>query len=91
MINFGIIIFDYIMNIIEYFYNDGNRMLYVEFSTEEDEDRFYRVLELDYDSIEYYSSDIISEEDLESIDEEFIIDLINNYIKENDLPEEKIL
>jgi hypothetical protein len=79
------------MNIIEYFYNDGNRMLYVEFSTEEDEDRFYRVLELDYDSIEYYSSDIISEEDLESIDEEFIIDLINNYIKENDLPEEKIL
>jgi len=66
-------------------------MLYVEFSTEEDEDRFYRVLELDYDSIEYYSSDIISEEDLESIDEEFIIDLINNYIKENDLPEEKIL
>lgn len=91
MINFGIIIFDYTMNIIEYFYNDGNRMLYVEFSTEEDEDRFYRVLELDYDSIEYYSSDIISEEDLESIDEEFIIDLINNYIKENDLPEEKIL
>ena len=79
------------MNIIEYFYNDGNRMLYVEFSTEEDEDRFYRVLELDYDSIEYYSSDFISEEDLESIDEEFIIDLINNYIKENDLPEEKIL
>ncbi len=91
MINFGIIIFDYTMNIIEYFYNDSNRMLYVEFSTEEDEDRFYRVLELDYDSIEYYSSDIISEEDLESIDEEFIVDLINNYIKENDLPEEKIL
>lgn len=79
------------MNILEYFYNDSNRMLYVEFSTEEDEDRFYRVLELGYESIEYYSSDIISENDLETIDEEFIVDLINNYIKENDLPEEKIL
>ena len=79
------------MTIHEYYYNEDNRRLYVEFSTKKDGDRFYRVLELGYESIEYYSSDIISEDDLETIDEEFIVDLINNYIKENDLPEEKIL
>lgn len=79
------------MNIIEFYYNDSNRMLYVEFSTIGDEDKFYRVIELAYETIEYYSSDIISEDDLEAIDEEFIVDLLNNYLKENDLPEEKIL
>jgi hypothetical protein len=79
------------MNILEYYYNDSNRMLYVEFSTIEDDDKFYRVLELGYETIEYYSSDIISEDDLESIDEDFISDLLVNYLKENDLPEEKIL
>jgi hypothetical protein len=63
-------------------------MLYVEFSTEEDGDSYYRVLKLDFEDIEYYSPDIIYEDDLNDIDEEFVINLINQYLLNNDLPEE---
>lgn len=76
------------MNILEYYYNDDNRMLYVEFSTEEDEDSYYRVLKLDYDDIEFYSPEIIDEDDMDGIDEDFVIDLIKQYLLDNDLPEE---
>ena len=79
------------MNILEYYYNDDTRRLYVEFSTKEDGDSYYRELELGFDDVEYYSPEIIEEEDLENIDEEFIIELINQYVKENNLPEEKSL
>jgi hypothetical protein len=79
------------MTIHEYYYNDDNRVLYVEFSTEEDGDSFYRVLELDFDTIVYYSPEIIEGGDLVDIDEEFIIDVIDGYLKENDLPEELTL
>ena len=79
------------MNIIEYYYNDDTRRLYVEFSTDSDGDLYYRELELGFDDVEYYSPEIIEEEDLENIDEEFIIELINQYVKENNLPEEKSL
>jgi hypothetical protein len=63
-------------------------MLYVEFSTEEDGDSYYRVLKLDFEDIEYYSPDIIYEDDLNDIDEEFVLNLINQYLLDNDLPEE---
>jgi len=76
------------MNILEYYYNDDNRMLYVEFSTEEDGDSYYRVLKLNYDDIEFYSPEIIDEDDMDSIDEDFVIDLIKQYLLDNDLPEE---
>ena len=79
------------MIIHEFYYNDDNRMLYVEFSTEEDGDSYYRVLKLDFDDIEYYSPDIIYEDDLENIDEEFVLNLINQYLLNNDLPEELTL
>ena len=76
------------MNILEYYYNDDNRMLYVEFSTEEDEDSYYRVLKLNYDDIEFYSPEIIYEDDMDCLDEDFVIDLIKQYLLDNDLPEE---
>ena len=76
------------MNILEYYYNDDNRMLYVEFSTEEDGDSYYRILKLNYDDIEFYSPEIIDEDDMDSIDEDFVIDLIKQYLLNNDLPEE---
>jgi hypothetical protein len=76
------------MIIHEYFYNDNNRTLYVEFSTEEDGDNFYRVLQLGYGDIVYYSPQIIEEGDLDEIDEDFVIELIKEYGEENDLPEE---
>lgn len=74
------------MRIHEYFY--GNRRLYIEFSTDQDGDEFYRVLDLDYDDVIFYSPDIIIEEDLVEIDEDFVIDIINQYIIDNHLPEQ---
>jgi len=79
------------MKIIEFYYNDDNRRLYVEFSTDEGEDSFYRVLELGFEDIEYYSPSILIEEDMDYIDEEFIVEMLNQYLLENDLPEEKTL
>jgi hypothetical protein len=79
------------MIIHEFYYNDDNRRLYVEFSTDDDSDNFYRVLNLGFEDIEYYSPEIIVEEDMEDIDEDFVKELIIQYTKENDLPEEKIL
>jgi hypothetical protein len=74
------------MHIHEYFY--GNRRLYIEFSTDQDGDEFYRVLDLDYDDVIFYSPDIITEEDLREIEEDFVIDIINQYIINNQLPEQ---
>jgi hypothetical protein len=79
------------MRIQEYYYNEDNRRLYVEFSTEDDQDGFYRVLELEYEDIELYSPNIIIEEDLLEIDEEYIIEVIYEYLKSNNLPDEIVL
>jgi hypothetical protein len=79
------------MTIHEYYYNEDNRRLYVEFSTRKDSDKFYRILELDFVDIELYSPEIIDEYDLNEIEEDFIIDLINQYLIDNDLPDEIIL
>lgn len=79
------------MTIHEYYYNEDNRRLYVEFSTKKDSDKFYRILELDFADIELYSPEIIDEYDLNEIEEDFIIDLINQYLIDNDLPDEIIL
>jgi hypothetical protein len=76
------------MNILEYYYNDNNRMLYVEFSTDEDEDSYYRVLKLNNDEIKLYSPQIINDGEIDGIDEDFVIDLIQQYLLDNDLPEE---
>jgi hypothetical protein len=74
------------MTIHEFYYN--NRRLYVEFSTKEDGEDFYRILELDYNDIVYYSIDIIDEVDIKEFDEDSVISIIVEYLKENDLPEE---
>jgi hypothetical protein len=79
------------MIIHEYYYNEGARRLYIEFSTKSDGDSFYRILELSYDEVLYYSPEIITENDLDEIDEFFIVDLLNGYLKDNDLPNELIL
>lgn len=77
------------MHLHEFYYN--NRRLYVEFSTDEDGDDFYRILELDYSDIVYYSVDIIDETDLRDLDEGLVIEVIEQYLKENDLPEQEYL
>jgi hypothetical protein len=79
------------MIIHDFYYNESNRMFYVEFSTEEDGDSFYRVLELQLSDFEYYSPEIIDESDMDDLDEETVILVIESYLKENDLPEEQSL
>ena len=79
------------MNIIEYYYNEDNKNLYIEFSTDDDEDIFYRVLELNKRDIEYYSPTIIDNINLNDIDDDFIVELITEYLKDNDSPEQQTL
>ena len=76
------------MNIIEYYYNDDNRMLHVEFSTNQDGDSSYRVLELILEDVMFYSPSIIHEDYTYNMDENDIIELIEQYLLDNDLPEE---
>jgi hypothetical protein len=74
------------MKIHEYYLNDETDSLYIEFSTKKDGDDYYRVLDLSYDDVTFYSPTII--EDISEIDEELIIDIITEYSKHNELPEE---
>lgn len=79
------------MTIHEYYYNEENRTLYVEFSTKEDADQFYRILELGFTDVELYSPEIIDESDMNEVENDFIVDLINQYVNDNHLPDEIIL
>jgi len=79
------------MNIIDFYYNEDVRELYIEFSQLDDMDNVYRTIELSFKDVEYYSPTIISKNDMNSIDKDFIIDMLNQYFSENDLPEEKFL
>lgn len=79
------------MNIHEFYYNDETRILYVEFSTIEDGDDYYRILKLVFEEVEEFSPDIITEVEMEEIDEDFVKDLIVQYLLENDAPKEMSL
>lgn len=79
------------MVIRDFNYNEDVRSLYIEFSTDDDGDDYYRTLWLSLDEIEYYSPSIIQEYELFSIEDDFILDLLERYISENDLPDEKSL
>ncbi len=72
-------------------FNENTRTLYVEFSTDEDGDEYYRGLWLSIEEIEFYSPTIITEDDLYTIDEEFTLEILVEYLKDNDLPEEQSL
>jgi hypothetical protein len=75
----------------EYYYNEITQILHIEFSTKEDGDDFYRELNLDVNSVIYYSPTIINESDMSDIDNEFVIELIDQYLLDNELPEQKNL
>ena len=79
------------MYIREFYYNDDNRMLYVEFSTEKDGDDVYRILELIFEDVMYYTPNIMYESDMYNMDENDIIELVEQYLLDNDLPEEQSL
>jgi hypothetical protein len=77
------------MIIREYYLNEETGNLYIEFSTEEDGDDFYRILELTADDVEYYSPSIIDEET--EMDEDFVTEIVIEYLNHNELPGEEIL
>jgi len=79
------------MNIHNFFYNDDNKIINIEFSLQNDDDNIYRTLELTYDDVEYYSPTLIYENEMKFIDNSFIIELLEEYFKENDYPNEKLL
>jgi hypothetical protein len=66
-------------------------MLYIEFSIDNDREETYRVLELTLEDVTYYSPNIIHENDMYKMEEDDVIELIDQYSTENDLPEESIL
>lgn len=72
-------------------FNENTRTLYVEFSTSEDGDEYYRGLWFSIEEIEFYSPIIITEDDLYTIDEDFVLEMLAEYLKDNDLPEEQSL
>ncbi len=77
------------MIIREFYLNEETGNLYFEFSTEEDGDDFYRILELTAEDVDFYSPSIIDEDT--EIDEDFISEIIIEYLNRNDLPGEEIL
>jgi hypothetical protein len=76
------------MIIREFYLNEETGNLYIEFSTEEDGDDFYRILELTAEDVDFYSPSIIDEDT--EIDEDFISEIIIEYLNHNDLPGEEI-
>jgi hypothetical protein len=77
------------MIIREFYLNEETGNLYIEFSTKEDGDDFYRILELTAEDVDFYSPSIIDEDT--EIDEDFISEIIIEYLNRNDLPGEEIL
>ncbi len=77
------------MIIREFYLNEETGNLYIEFSTEEDGDDFYRILELTAEDVDFYSPSIIDEDT--EMDEDFISEIIIEYLNRNDLPGEEIL
>jgi len=76
------------MIIREFYLNEETGNLYIEFSTEDDGDDFYRILELTAEDVDFYSPSIIDEDT--EIDEDFISEIIIEYLNHNDLPGEEI-
>ena len=79
------------MIIHEYYYNENNGILLIEFSTKNDGDEFYRELKLEFDDIGLYCPTIIDADFLSDLDDDFIVDLLKEYLKDNDLPEQLTL
>jgi hypothetical protein len=74
------------MNIIRHEYDSVNRILYVEFSINEDEDIFYRVMELTYEDVILYSPNIIADSEIEHLENYDVIEILTEYFKDNQLP-----
>lgn len=65
------------MEIQKYYYNEDYKMLYVEYIDGDDDNS----IELEYNDILIYSPQVITEEDLNEIDEDFVLEIVQEYLK----------
>lgn len=79
------------MNIIRQEYDEINRILYIEFSIDEDDDTFYRVIELTHKDVIYYSPNIIDQSEIGNLEDDELLEILNEYFKDNDLPSQLYL
>lgn len=70
----------------DYYYDYDIRTGHFEFLLKEDGVDVIRELNLSYDDIIYYATDIVDDDLLFYMTDSFVKDLINNYIKERGMP-----
>lgn len=78
------------MEIIDFYYDDLDQILEVTFSTDSEGD-YYRNVTLSLETIKYYYPTHIDEDDIIDCDGDLILEILEEYFKENDMPEEDIL
>jgi hypothetical protein len=79
------------MIIRNFYYNEKTQTLEVEFSFKDDAENTYRVDELMFRDIEFYSPTIVTNKDMEDIDDEFVSELLVEFYKHNEPPKEEFL
>jgi hypothetical protein len=79
------------MRVHNFYFNDGLQILNVEFSLLNDNENSYRNIELNFTDVEFYSPSIIDIDDMYKLDEDFIIELLEQYFMDNEYPEERFL
>ena len=79
------------MIIREFFINKDYQTLYIEFLMDEDKEDNYRTVELSFIDVIYYSPYSIEEYDIETLNVDDITEIIEEYLIENDLPEQQYL
>lgn len=79
------------MKIREFYHDEDSRLIYIEFSTKEDNNDYYRIIELDYNDVILFSPTIIDEHKIKKLKKGDITDVLIEYFKDNDLPPKEIL
>jgi len=77
------------MEIIEFYYDDVEQDMVILFNTNSDSDLF-RKINLSLDELMFYSPIILDEEDIEDCEEDLVLEILTEYFKENDMPEEEL-
>jgi len=77
------------MEIFEFYYDDMEQDMIILFNINADSD-LHRRINLSLDELMYYSPVILEEEDIIDCDEDIVLEILNEYLKENDLPEEEL-
>jgi hypothetical protein len=77
------------MEIFEFYYDDMEQDMIILFNINADSD-LHRKINLSLDELMYYSPVILEEEDIIDCDEDIVLEILNEYLKENDLPEEEL-